>query len=77
VKIGLFFSCLEAWIMRPYMSVGEAILNLTLFIVASYLPENWKILYLATKSYFNGTIIFYAFPLMLFLFLVDAFPVSG
>ena len=57
VKLGLFFSCLEAWIMRPYMSMGEAILNLILFIIASYLPENWRILYLAIKSYFNGTVV--------------------
>jgi len=55
LKIGLFFSCLEALIMRPYMSAGEAITNLTLFIVASYLPGNWKILYLLAKSCIHGT----------------------
>ncbi len=54
VKLGLFFSCLEAWIMRSYMSIEEPILNLVLFITASYLPENWRILYLVIKSYFNG-----------------------
>jgi hypothetical protein len=57
VKIGLLFSCLEAWIIKPYMSAGEAILNLVLFIIATYLPGNWKILYLAFKSYFNGITI--------------------
>lgn len=57
VKLGLFFSCLEAWIMRPHMSAGEAILNFVLFVIASYLPENWRILYLAIKFYFNGTIV--------------------